>query len=211
MRLVSANARSRARKIIVYTVYIFLFSSIQVSFPDSISMFGQTADLMFVFVVLSGYFNGFWDGAVVGFICGLVRDTFSPPAVVGLDGDVRVTAFMGVLALFCAGIVGSSFFTKRMHRNIPFSIVAVVFATFCYKVAGYLLIFGWSTIAGTSSTIYSPATAILHSLLPQLFLNTIAAIPLMLLIRFLGPVSFKGNTAKKDIIEDKGDSSWLGI
>ena len=134
MRLVNENTRSRIRKVIVYAIYIFLLSSLQVSFPDSFSFLGQVADLMFVFVVLSGYFNGFWDGALVGFICGLVRDVFSPPAVIGLDGEVRVTAFIGAFTLFSAGIIGASFFTRRMHRNIPFSIVFVILCIFYYRL-----------------------------------------------------------------------------
>lgn len=211
MRLVGIDTRARIRKIVVYAIYIILLSSFQVSFPDRISFLGQTADLMFVFVVLSGYFNGFWDGAIVGFICGMVRDVFSPPAVVGLDGEVRVTAFIGVFTLFAVGIIGSSFFTRRMHRNIPFSIVAVIFTTFCYKVAGYILIYGWSSLAGAESSLYSPSTALIYSLLPQLLLNVIASIPLILLIRFLGPVSFKGKVKKDEIIKDKGEGTWLGI
>ena len=66
MRIINANAKSRIRKIVVYTIYVFLLSSLQVSFPDAFGFLGQTADLMFVFVVLSGYFNGFWDGAACG-------------------------------------------------------------------------------------------------------------------------------------------------
>ena len=166
---------------------------------------------MFVFVVLSGYFNGFWDGAVVGFISGMIRDVFSPPAVIGLDGEVRVTAFIGVFTLFAAGVIGSSFFTRRMHRNIPFSIVAVIFTTFCYKVAGFILIYAWSSLAGAETSLYAPMTAIVYSLLPHLLLNVIASIPLILLIRFLGPVSFKGSGKKDEIIKDKGEGTWLGI
>lgn len=211
MKLLNITTRSRIRKIVVYAVYIILLSSFQVSFPDKISFLGQTADLMFVFVVLSGYFNGFWDGAVVGFISGMVRDVFSPPAVVGLDGEVRVTAFVGVFTLFAAGIIGASFFTKRMHRNIPFSVVAVIFATVCYKVAGYILIYGWSSLAGTESSLYEPLTALVYSFLPQLLLNVLAAIPLILLLRFLGPVSFKDSKKEDEIIKKQGDSSWLGI
>ena len=199
MRIINENTKSRARKVIVYTIYIFLLSTLQVSFPDAFSFAGQTADLMFVFVVLSGYFNGFWDGAVVGFICGLLRDVFSPPAVVGLDGEVRVTAFIGAFTLFAAGITGASFFTKRMHRNIPFSVVAVMFVTFCYKVAGYVLIFGWSSISGINMNFYNPVAAFVYSFLPQLLLNTVTAIPLIVLLRFLGPVSFR-NTKKKTIL-----------
>ncbi len=211
MRIVNETTNARVRKIVVYAIYIILLSSFQVSFPDTISLLGQTADLVFVFVVLSGYFNGFWDGAIVGFICGMVRDVFSPPAVLGLDGEVRVTAFIGVFTLFAAGITGASFFTKRMHRNIPFSIVAVIFTTFCYKVGGYLIIFGWSSMAGTTSTIYQPLTALVYSLLPQLLLNTLTAIPIIFLLRFLGPVSFRGRSGRDEIIEKQGEGTWLGI
>ena len=211
MRFINANAKTRIRKIIVYTIYILLLSSLQVSFPDAFGFMGQTADLMFVFVVLSGYFNGYWDGAVVGFICGLVRDVFSPPAVIGLDGEVRVTAFIGVFTLFAAGVTGASFFTRRMHKNIPFSIVAVIFTTFCYKVGGYILIYGWSILAGSSAGIYSPLTALVYSFLPQLLLNTIASVPILLLIRFFGPVSFKMKTNDDEIIDNQGDGRWLGI
>ena len=211
MRILTGNTKLRIRKIIVYAIYIILLSSIQVSFPETFSFAGQTADLVFVFVVLSGYFNGFWDGAVVGFICGIVRDVFSPPAIVGLDGDVRVTAFIGAFTLFAAGIVGASFFTNRMHRNIPFSIVAVIFATFCYKTAGFILIYGWSTLAGIDSGIYDPFTAFVFSFLPQLLLNVAASIPLIALLRFLGPVSFKGNANKEEVIDQDGDGTWLGI
>ena len=75
MKLINVTTKSRIRKIVVYAIYIILLSSLQVSFPERISFLGQTADLVFVFVVLSGYFNGFWDGAVVGFVAG--RDTVS--------------------------------------------------------------------------------------------------------------------------------------
>ena len=211
MRIVNETTNARIRKIVVYAVYIILLTSLQVSFPDTFSLFGQTADITFVFVVLSGYFNGFWDGAIVGSVCGMIRDVFSPPAVLGLDGEVRVTAFIGVFTLFAAGILGASFFTKRMHRNIPFSIVAVIFATFCYKVAGYLVIFVWSSMAGTTSTIYEPFTALVYSFLPQLLLNTLAAIPLIFFLRFLGPVSFRGRSKKDEIIEKQGEGTWLGI
>ncbi|MBO4578767.1 MAG: hypothetical protein J5715_01310 [Clostridiales bacterium] len=211
MKLMGVDTRARIRKIIVYAIYIILLSSLQVSFPDKMSFAGQTADLMFVFVVLAGYFNGFWDGAVVGFVSGLVRDVFSPPAVIGLDGDVRVTAFIGALTLFSAGIIGSAFFTKRMHRNIPFSIVAVIFVTVCYKTAGYVLIYGWSSLAGAESSLYTPLTAFVYSFLPQLLLNTLAAIPLIFLLRFLGPVSFKNNAKQDEVIDKQGGGTWLGI
>ena len=129
------------RKVILYTVYILLFASLQVSFPDAISFRGQIADLMFVFVVLTGYFFGFADGVIIGVITGIIRDCFSSPAVIGLDGSVQVTVGIGALVLFLAGAFGSSFFTKRMHRSIPFAFLAVAAATLIYKTIGHIVSF----------------------------------------------------------------------
>jgi hypothetical protein len=76
---------------------------------------------------------------------------------------------------------------------------------------GYFVIYGWSTLAGIESSLYTPFTAFVYSFLPQLLLNTIAAVPLILLLRFLGPVSFKDTRNNDEIVEKQGDSSWLGI
>ena len=66
-------------------------------------------------------------------------------------------------------------------------------------------------LAGSYTSVYSPLTALLYSFLPQLLLNTIAAIPLIVLIRFLGPVSFKKTKQDDEIIENQGGGTWLGI
>ena len=74
-----------------------------------------------------------------------------------------------------------------------------------------MLIYGWSLLAGSASGIYSPLTFVVYSFLPQLLLNTIASVPLLLLIRFLGPVSFKKNSGDDEILDKQGDGTWLGI
>jgi len=68
------------RKIIVYAIYILLFSCIQISFSSQMSFWGQIPDLMFVFATLTGYLYGFGDGAAVALITGLIRDCFTPPS-----------------------------------------------------------------------------------------------------------------------------------
>ena len=200
------------RKVVVYVIYILLFASIQVSFPDAISFRGQIADLMFVFVVLTGYFFGFADGAVIGLITGIIRDCFASPAVIGLDGNVQVTVGIGALVLFLAGSFGSSFFTRKMHHSIPFAFLAIAAATVIYKTIGHIIAFIWIKVLANGIYSVGFANILLDSLLPQLMLNIIAALPIIVLLRFLGPYKrTRGNDKNDDIIESYGDSSWLRI
>ena len=200
------------RKVIVYAVYLLLFASIQVSFPDSLSFRGQIADLMFVFVVLTGYFFGFADGAVIGILTGIVRDCFAAPAVIGLDGNVQVTMGIGALVLFLAGVFGSAFFTKKLHKSWPFAFLAVAAATLIYKTVGHFVAFIWIKVLGNGMYSIGVKDVILDSMLPQLLVNLIAAIPILLLLRFLGPYKRGGgNDNKDDVIESYGESSWLRI
>jgi len=201
------------RKIIVYLIYILLFTTIQISFPSFISLFGQTADLMFVFVVLSGYFFGFRDGIIVGLIVGLLRDAFASIVIVDLDGNLSITFGLGMLTLFLAGAISSSFFTERMNRNIPFAFVSVLFTTIVYKTLGHLISFGWTRFALGQTYGLSLKQIILQSILPQLLVNLIAAIPILLLLLFAGPYSKEHrNTHKnRDVYENYGADKWLTI
>lgn len=200
------------RKVILYAVYILLFASLQVSFPDAISFRGQIADLMFVFVVLTGYFFGFADGAIIGLLTGIVRDCFSSPAVIGLDGKVQVTVGIGALVLFLAGAYGSSFFTKKLHRSIPFAFLSVASATLIYKVIGHIVAFVWIKVLGNGMYSIGIKEVLIDSILPQLLLNAVATLPLLLLLRFLGPYKLGSVTDKKDdVIESYGENSWFRI
>ena len=207
------DRRKLIRKIIVYAVYILLLSSLQVSYPHKLGFAGLTADLAFVFVVLTGYFNGFVDGAVVGFIMGIVRDCLAPIAIVGLDDTVHVTAGIGMLVLFLAGALSSSFFTKRMHRNIPFAFVSIAFCTLVYKIAGHFTAYSWTFIVPSAGSyelgFYEIAV---RSCLAQTVLNLMAGVPLLLLMRFAGPVSLsEQRKTADDVIKSNEDTSWLQI
>ena len=207
------DRRKLIRKIIVYAIYILLLSSLQVSYPNRLGFAGQTADLAFVFVVLTGYFEGFKDGAIVGLIMGLVRDCLAPIAIVGIDGTVHVTAGIGMLVLFLAGAVSSSFFTKRMHRNIPFAFVSIAFCTLLYKISGHFMAYSWTFIVPEAGTydlgFYEIAV---RSCLLQTLLNLIAGLPLLVLWRFAGPVSMsEQRKTADDVINTNEDTSWLQI
>ena len=114
-----------------------------------------------------------------------------------------------MLVLFLAAAFASSFFTGRMKRNVPFSFATVAVATIIYKVAGYLLSVLWFSLVQHTVTAMDLADFALGSLLPQLGLNLIAAIPLVFLLKFLGP--YKRGSAK-DKNEDKiisGEGNWV--
>lgn len=205
--------RKLIRKIVVYAIYILLLSSVQVSYPNRIGFGGQTADITFVFVVLTGYLYGFTDGVVVGIIMGLVRDCLAPIAVVGIDGTVHVTAGIGMLVLFLAGAVASSFFTRRMHRNIPFAFVSIAFTTLLYKISGHFLAYSWTFIVPAAGSYdLGMYEIVVRSCLLQTLLNLIAGIPLLLLLKFAGPVGLtEQRNTSDDVIKNTEDTSWLQI
>lgn len=207
------NQRKLIRKIVVYAVYILLLSSLQVSYPNRLGFGGQTADITFVFVVLTGYFYGFKDGVIVGLIMGLVRDCLAPIAIIGIDGTVHVTAGIGMLVMFLAGAVASSFFTKRMHRNIPFAFVSIAFITLLYKFSGHFLAYSWTFLVPSAGSydlgVYE---IVVRSSLLQTLLNLIAGIPLLVLLRFAGPVGLaEQRNTSDDVIKSNEDTSWLQI
>ncbi len=175
------------RKIVVYLILILFISSFQVSFPEVLSFHGQIADLMFVFVVLVSYMFGFRDGAVIAVITGFFRDYYANPIITGFDGKTVEILGLGVLVLFLAGAVSSSFFTDRLHRNWAFAFVSVLFCTFLYKLLGHLTIFAWSKLVLHQAYTLDYSQVIVDSMLPQMLLNLIAALPIFLFLRFIGP------------------------
>lgn len=199
-----------ARKIAVYSLYVLFIASIQVSFPQYMSFRGQTGDLMFVFVVLVSYLFGFGDGAVVAVFMGLLRDFFAGPSITGIAGEASTTVGIGIFVLFMASVLGSSFFTRKMHRNISFAFLAVLAATLVYKVTGHLIIGIWTNLFASRPYTMDVSSIILDSILPQILLNMIVAVPCILILRFAGPYKKGINPA---LIDDKRNekSSWLTI
>ena len=201
---------AQIRKVLVYIVYIFLISCFQVSFPDIMTYRGQVADLMLIFTVVVSYFFGFLDGAIVGISVGILRDYFAAPALTGFDGKPVVAVGLGLLLMFLASVFGSSFFTKRMRRNAPFAFVAVIAATAIYKVVGHTLIRIWTAAVLHNSYNMTVGQIFLDSILPQLMLNLVAAVPIILLLRFAGPYS-KGINPKINVEGGVEDNLWLKI
>jgi len=175
------------RKIIVYALYIVLLSSVQVSFSDKLSLMGQIADLMLVFVIISGYLFGARDALVVGLATGFIRDYFSGPAYNGGSEGPSALLGVGMLLMLYAGILSAVLFSKTFHRRLPIGFVQVIIITVTYKLIGHFFTLMVQIITGRGSEYLSFAEIMAGSVLPQVIVNLLAAVPVILLLRYWGP------------------------
>lgn len=196
------------RKYVVYALYLLLFSTVQVTFPGIVTFYGLRADLMFVLVVLCSYMFGFYDGIVFGALAGIIRDYFSAPSITSIDGTVTTAVGIGLFLMVAAAAFGSSFFTVRIERNFILAFVSVLIATLLYKTIGHFGIFLWSHIAKGTTYNLQLSQIVFRSIIPQILLNMISAVPLYLLLRFAGPYKKGINPVLIDE-KRKGDNTWL--
>jgi len=198
----------KIRKYLVYALYLLLFSALQVTFTGVLSIYGIRPDLVFVLVVLCSYMFGFYDGVIFGALAGIIRDYFSAPSVTGIDGSVTTALGIGLFLMVAAAAFGSSFFTVRIERNFILAFVSVVIATLLYKGIGHFIIFMWFKVVTGMTYNLSLNQILLKSILPQVLLNLIAAIPLFLMLKFIGPYK---NGVNPVLIDEKrrGDNTWL--
>ena len=181
------NKKERARQIIVYAVYILSVCCLQVTFPHVFRLFGHTCDLMLVFVVLSGYLFGTKDGIVVGLFVGMLRDYFSGPVLTGIDRTPVAVLGIGLLAFFYIGLLSSVLFRKRFRRKYNQAIIQVVVLSAIYYSLGHIISLFYLKLSKNYQSYHSVRYILFSSILPQILVNVIAALPLLLLLRFAGP------------------------
>ena len=184
------------RKIIVYTIYILLIPSIQVTLSSRLTLWGQTADIMLVFAVLTGFIYGFREGLIVGILMGLMRDVLAAPVVAGPGGTLSVAFGIGMLVLFLAGAFGAVFFEGRTNRNLLLGILAVVCYTVIYKVSGNVISSLWSSIISGTGGARGILAIIRTSILPSVLMNAAASVVIFMLLNFLGPAPYRGKRRK---------------
>lgn len=199
--------KERIRKIVVFSVYILTLSSVQVTFPEFFTFHGQVADLMLVFVVMTGYFYGHIDGAVIGLMVGFIRDYFAGPSLGGSGNIPGATLGIGMLVFMYIGILAAIFFTKTFHRRLLLGFVQIFIFTIIYKVGGHIMSFLVQIITGRGVEYLSFSHIMLDSILPQIAVNLVAAIPVILLVRYMGP--YKKGVNKLLIEEmDRSGEAW---
>ena len=201
------NRAERTRQMSVYASYILFFTLFQVTFSRQLSFQGQVPDLMFVLVVLTGYLYGSSDGMVIGLIVGLLRDYFSGSSL-----------GVGMLILLYTGVLASSLFRLRFHQRISLALLQVSILTFIYKFLGHCFFFIVQLFTSRGNSLYLSQSSIwFHSILPQVGLNLLAAVPMLLLMHYLGPYGQKALRKRDggaDISRDakatkRKEESWL--
>jgi len=188
--------KDRARQIIVYTVYILFFTILQVTFSQNLSFLGQVADFMLVIVVLSGYFFGSTDGMIIGASVGFLRDYFSGS-----------TIGIGILIFMYIGVFSSTLFRQRFHKRVSLAFLQIVVVTFIYKFAGHTFFFIRQLFMERSNSYLSQTSIWLYSILPQIGVNLLAAVPMILLLYFAGPYK-KDNVHQKNSDMYEREFSW---
>ena len=192
------NRKEMTRKILVYAGYILFFTSIQMTLVNLFSFRGQSMDFMLIFVILTGYLYGSTDGMVIGVIVGLIRDYFS-----------GTTTGVGMLIFLYVGGLASSLFRMRFHRRTTLALLQVGIISFLYKFLGHVFFFIYYLFVSRGTGEYlSQNTIWFYSILPQVLLNLIAAVPMLFLMHKFGPYATK-TIRKKE--EQKGGKveSWL--
>lgn len=206
-REIQMKKKQLARKLIVYALYIVLFCSVQVSFSGFFSLGGQVADFMLVFVIITGYLYGAKDAAIVGIITGLLRDYFAGPSFEVSQDRHSALLGLGMLILFYAGVLSSVLFAKTFHRKIQLGFVQVMIITVAYKIFGHIATFVTQIFTGNGSQYLTVYEIILGSIIPQMLANLIAAVPVIILVRYFGP--YKNGINLKLIAEaDEAEGIW---
>ena len=173
------------RAIIVYALYIVVLSQLQVTLPDWFSIFGSRPDLTLVLVILCGYLFGRADGALVGLAAGFMRDMFAGRSL-GL----------GMLLLLYAGLLSALVLRQSFHRNLVLSLLQVIWLTVLYELVVTGVIFLVPMLPDVTYEASYLYGLMLQRLPGQLGANVLAAVPLVLLLRFAGP--YKRNSGFND-------------
>jgi rod shape-determining protein MreD len=190
------DRRARIRQLGVYGFYILALAMIQVSWPRGWFLNGARPDLMLVVCVLSGFLFGLGDGIAVGLLTGYLCDVLAG-RVIG----------MGMLLMMYAGLCGALMLRRRFRRQMIFALTLVGIVTVLYAVVIFCLNQFFPMITDVVPQMRPLLLRSLYSGLGSLILNTISAIPILLLLHHLGPYQ-KGRVDGSDSEMLTGDQIW---
>ncbi len=114
------------KKIFWIGLSILLIALLQSTVMEYIVIYGVKPNLLLVFIVSAALLKGNFEGAVIGFFCGLTQDI--------LGG--KVIGFYAMLGLYTGLVVGS--LNKRLYRE---NILVVLFFTFASTVVYEWLVY----------------------------------------------------------------------
>ncbi len=151
-------------KYIFHIIFLLLFSIIQPTLLNDLQIFGVTANLFLLYVIVISCFCGKKEAAITGFVFGLFLDFFVSE-VIGLNA-VLMMSFGYLTSDFC----------ERTIRKVTFGItlIIVVAVTLIYEILYYVFAFLGDLHFGN---------ILIKIILPECLCSAIAAIPIYIVIK----------------------------
>jgi len=151
-------------KIVSYSILIFFITLVQSTVLDNIAIYNVKPNLLMVFIVSVALLGSNVEGAVVGFICGLVQDMVS-------GGPIGFYALLGLYLGFAIGSIN-----ERLYReNVLVTIIVTFISTVVYEFSVYFL----SYFEKGSLQLVYPFT---HVILPEAVYNSVVSIFIFIII-----------------------------
>jgi rod shape-determining protein MreD len=163
-------------KYIFHTIFIFVFSIIQATLFNYLSILGVKPNLFLIYVVLISCIASQKEGAILGFVSGLVLDILVGK-IIGLNAILMMLVSV-LISNFCINFI--------RNLNIVVVLTIVVVITLIYELFYYIIAFLGDLHLGT---------IFIKILLPECLYSVIATIPIYLLI----------NKFSKRLWTDKGE------
>lgn len=168
------------RRIIVYSIFIFLVVLLQTTLADYIKIYNVKPNLILILVVSVALLRGNGEGAVIGFTTGLIMDM--------LFG--RILGFFALLGMYLGLIIGSV--NKRLYRE---NFLVVIFFTFVSTIAYEGAVYSLNAFMRGDVELLYPFTRII---LPEAIYNSVVSILVYaIVIRMNKKFEELGKTARK--------------
>lgn len=145
-------------KFAIYGICVLLLTVIQSTVLDYAKVFNIKPNLLLVFIVSVALVRGNFEGAIVGFFCGLAQDVATG----------RVLGFYSLLGLYLGLITGSV--NRRLYKENFF---VAVFFTFLATLVYEYVVYALSMISTGQLMFFLPFRL---NILPESAYNVIAAV-----------------------------------
>lgn len=151
------------KRVLIYAGCIFLIFILQSNLVEYIQIRGVKPNLLLIFAVSVALLRGNVEGAVIGFITGLLQDM----------AFGKVLGFYALLGLYLGLIIGSV--NKRLYRE---NFLVVTFFTLITTVAyEFLVCLLRVVLTANANLVYS----IVNLILPEAVYNSLFSIPIYIL------------------------------
>ena len=118
-------------KYVFHIIFLFVFSVIQPTWIEYISFFGVKPNLFLIYVTIASCYSSKKEGAILGFISGLILDLF-----IG-----RIIGLSAVLMMVLGFLVSNFFDAVLRKNNVLVTMLIVSVSAFLYELLYYIIAF----------------------------------------------------------------------